>query len=238
MDIGFAIWPKSTADWFDLGLSSLPAVTTIAVESCDAEVPPPVNLLVIDGDNPGPNFISFYKNYQQKHGNCPLIILGQPNSPALMAIDWDPKQATFIAKPYLIQDVIESITRKVSSLSQPAAQAAPAEPAPKPKSIGYLSKLRLSDLLQMLCMSSWSGKIEAANLANPREMGEIYLDSGNITHATLGKIVAEPSIYQMLAWHHCEFRLVEDHAAISPTVTSHWQEIMLEGARKIDEMNA
>jgi len=238
MDIGFAIWPKSTADWFDLGLSSHPNVTTIAVESCDAEAPPKVNLLVIDGDNPGPNFISFYKNYQQKHGACPLIILGQPNSPALMAIDWDPNQATFITKPYLIQDVIESITRKISNMAKPAAENTPVTPPPKPKSIGYLSKLRLSDLLQMLCMSSWSGKIEATNLANTQENGEIYLDSGNIIHSTLGKIIAEPAVYQMLAWHHCEFRLVEDHSTITPTITSHWQEIMLEGARKIDEMSA
>ena len=239
MKIGVAIWPKSDAEWLELGLNSLSDVKVIRIEDCDLDLPPFFELLLVDGDNPGPRFIPFFRNFQSIHGHKPLIILGQPSSPSLMLLDWEPGLTLFVAKPYKIEDVIRTVSQK---LRDSAAHHKPAstDTTPEPssvsktsKSLGYLSTLRLSDLIQMLCLSNWTGKIEITHLAG-NESGEIYLNVGVLIHARQDKYDGEQAIYRMLTWGRCEFQFLEEHPLVVQSIQAHWQEVMLEGARLID----
>ena len=239
MKIGVAVWPKTNAEWLELGLNYLPDIQVVRVENSDVDLPPPFDLLLVDGDNPGPRFIPFYRSFQSIHGHKPLIILGQPSSPALMLLDWDPEYTLFIAKPYKIEDVVNSVTQKLKPSSQSTDQSGPLKrsknstPIKPSKSLGYLSTLRLSDLIQMLCLSNWTGKIEITHLAG-NETGEIYLNVGVLIHARQDKIDGESSMYKMLTWGRCEFQFVEEHPLVIQSIKTHWQEVILEGARLID----
>ncbi|MDD5260693.1 MAG: DUF4388 domain-containing protein [Methylacidiphilales bacterium] len=240
MKIGLAVGSKNACEWFELGLSSIPDLKVVSIETCDLDLPPDFDLILMDADHPGPSFIAFYRNFIALHKQRPLVILGQPSSPALMRLDWDSNLAIFIAKPYQIQDVIETIsqkTRQITSLPhapEVKEKSAASSSGTAARPLGYLSTLRLPDLIQMLCLSNWTGKIEITNLTS-NETGEIYLNVGVMIHASQDKTEAETAVYRMLPWGRCEFNFIEEHPPVIQTIRSHWQEIMLEGARRVDE---
>jgi len=244
--VGLAVWPKKQAQWFELGLKVHPHLRAMIISNESTESGTRLDLLVIDGDNPGPNFISHYHSYRQSFGLPDLLVLGQPGCPALMTIEWEPSRTCFIAKPYLIEDVLKTILQRLEAASAPEPPPAPPvpvrEPAaveagaspPRAKSLGYLSTLKLADLVQMLCMSSWTGKIDIQNLATG-ETGTVHIREGAVVDAQQEGMIAEQACYRMLAWGRCQFEFVEDAAPVSETIRMHWQGILLEGARLFDE---
>jgi hypothetical protein len=246
--VGLAIWPKKNAQWFELGLKAHPTLRVSLISNESTESGSRIDLLVIDGENPGPNFIAHYSAYVQSFGHCNIIVLGHPGCPALMTIDWDPSRTVFIAKPYLIEDVLKTIHQRLGEIgnttstptSTPAsASAAPTRTAPaatseRTKSLGYLSTLRLADLVQMLCLSNWTGKIDIQNLATS-ENGTVHIHDGVVIDALQGDLSAENACYRMLSWGRCQFEFTEDAAPTSRTIHTHWQGILLEGARLFDE---
>jgi hypothetical protein len=257
MKIGLAIWPKSDAEWVELAMSSVPDMSTSWISPDQVRLLDAFDILVVDGDSPGPSFLAYYKGYVSRHGVPELVVLGSPMSPALMNLEWETDTTMFVSKPYRIEDVVQAIKIRVTHLKaakNPPAPAEPLSPPPPPslessksetskpektatngaKSLGYLSTLRLSDLIQMLCLSNWTGKIEVTELGEGKT-GEIFLNVGVLIHAKQGKIEAEDACYNMLGWGRCEFHFVEEHPPVVQTITTHWQGVMLEGARKIDE---
>jgi Domain of unknown function (DUF4388) len=245
MKIGLAIWPKSNAEWVELALTSQPEVSTSWISPDQVHLLAHFNLLVIDGDSPGPSFLAYYKGFVAKHGVPGLVVLGSPMSPALLSLEWEPDSTTFISKPYRIEDVVQAIKVRLNNDTNHTEESLTPPPPPTidkaekkatagAKSLGYLSTLRLSDLVQMLCLSNWTGKIEVTELGEGQS-GEIYLNVGVLIHAKQSKIEAEEACYKMLSWGRCEFHFVEEHPPVVQTITTHWQGIMLEGARKLDE---
>jgi len=235
MKLGLAIWPRSQCEWYELGLGSIPDVSIAPIDA--GEDFQPVDLLIVDGDNPGPSFQAYMKHPEVRARSAVLIVLGQPTSQALSQVDWDPEQTVFVAKPCQIEDVIQTANGKLEALKKNGRLAkAPAVDVSPPvrKPLGYLSTLRLPDLMQMLCLSNWTGKIEVLNLTT-QESGVLFLNAGVMIHSEQGKVVAEPAVYRMLLWGRCEFLFIEDYPPVLQTIKTHWQEIMLEGARIMDE---
>lgn len=258
MNIGLAIWPKSSAEWIELALGNLPETVTSWIDPSQLLVAEPYGILVVDGDSPGASFMAYYKGYAKIHGAPHLVVLGTPMSPAIVNVDWELEHTLFVAKPYRIEDVVQAVKVKIAyfkealpSIKEDGAVssgtgaggnvgggsgAAGIVPSSNgAKSLGYLSTLRLPDLIQMLCMSSWTGKIEICELAEQKR-GEIYLNVGVLIHAQQDKLEAEEACYLMLNWGRCEFHFVEEHPPVVQTITTHWQGVMLEGARQLDEI--
>jgi len=247
MKIGLAIWPKNSTEWLDLALGSLPSTSTTWIGPEQVATVDLLKILVVDGDNPGPSFMMYFKSYTQKHGVPELVILGTPMSPLLMHIEWEPDKTMFVPKPHSIDDVVKAVQGRLehfrevetTRLSKVTAQLTPPPLEDRPqkngaKSLGYLSTLRLPDLIQMLCLSNWTGKIEITELSEARS-GEIFLNVGILIHASYNRLEAEEACYKMLNWGRCEFNFVEEHPPVVQTITTQWQGIMLESARQFDE---
>jgi len=249
LHVGLAIWPRKSVQWFELGLKSVPDLKVSLLSNEAIESGSRLDLLVIDGDNPGPGFVANYADYQKSFGPCDLVVLGQPGCPCLSTFDWDPARTYFIAKPYLIEDVLKTIQQRLGEVVlRETAVAVPPPPASAPsltasrtpanpnrsKSLGYLSTLRLADLIQMLCLSNWTGKIDIENLATG-EKGHVSVEDGYVRDSRQNLHVGETACYHMLSWGRCHFEFTEDVAPEQVTVDSHWQQILLEGARMFDE---
>lgn len=241
--VGLAIGPKKQAQWLELGLQAHANIRTVSIATAGNESAVPLDLWVIDGDNPGPNFLAHYQACLRSMGLGHLLVLGQPGCPALMMVEWDPQRTVFVAKPYAIEDVLRTILQclEKKSSTTAASTASPQQRPPAPptassprKSLGYLSTLKLADLLQMLCMNGWTGRIDIENLGNG-ENGTVHIRDGNVVDAQQGSQVGESACYRMLAWGRCQFEFTEDAAPLSQTVTTPWQAILLEGARLYDE---
>ncbi|NJK91397.1 MAG: DUF4388 domain-containing protein [Blastochloris sp.] len=244
MKLGLAIWPKANAEWIELALSHIKDLSSLWIGPDQVRTLDLFELIVVDGDSPGPSFLAYYKAYASQHGSPHLVVLGTPMSPALATLPWEPEKTRFVSKPYRMEDVVLAVNSSLTLLNQDLAPALHPPPPPTPssapgkasgaKSLGYLSTLRLSDLIQMLCLSNWTGKIEVTELGQNKQ-GEIFLNVGVLIHAEQGSHEAEEACYTMLGWGRCEFNFVEEHPPVVQTISTPWQGIMLEGARKIDE---
>lgn len=246
--VGLAIWPRKSAQWFELGLQPHPHVRTSPLGDETPESAVRLDLILVDGDNPGPGFLPYYTAYTRSFGPTDLIVLGQPGCPALHGVAWEPHRTTFLPKPYLIEQVIQTILRRLESLSEVPEPPAPAGPLPsrsepvvpppppraRGKSLGYLSTLRLADLIQMLCLSSWSGRIDIEHLGTG-DLGMVHIDDGSVIDARQADLNGAPAIYRMLSWGRCQFEFSEDAPAPERTIQVGWQGLLLEGARLHDE---
>lgn len=234
--IGLAIWPKKSAEWVELAMSNLPNATTEWIGPEQVQNLQQFTLLIVDGDSPGPSFMAYYKSLAAQNYTPQIVLLGTPMSPVLKNLEWEPDHTVFVSKPYRMEDILKAVKSTLEKAHpKPTALPSPLEQTgSEPKALGYLSTLRLSDLIQMLCLSHWTGKIEVMELAD-KKFGQIYVNTGVLVHAEFDHFEAEEACYRMLSWQRCEFHFVERHPPVVQTITSHWQNIMLEGARRLDE---
>jgi hypothetical protein len=232
MRIGLAIWPKSDAEWLELGLSSKFSYT---VENIGGEMKDPVSpldLIILDGDNPGPHFIGYYKALLSGFGMPAKIVLGTTNSPALKAIQWEASETVFIAKPYEIEVILQNVVKRAETIKN--EDSGKIQNQQGSNTLGYLSTLPLPDLIQMLCMSDWTGTVCVDHLADGTK-GYVYIADGALYHADSTSFEGIHACYHMLRWGRCQYSFNEEQVQDKVTIQLPWQEIMLEGARLIDE---
>lgn len=97
---------------------------------------------------------------------------------------------------------------------------------------GSLVELPLTDILQLVAVSSKTGVL---NLRNGEGRGEIHVDKGRIVHAATGALSGEQAFYELARWLTGEFDFTQDIAVGPQTVTTSNTNLMLEAARQIDE---
>lgn len=234
MQIGLAIWPASNAEWLELGLSSK---LGHQVDNIGAEIKDPISpldIMIIDGDSPGPHFTGYYKALISGFGNPALIVLGKTESPALRAIQWTPSETVFIPKPYEIEMVLQQVLKKADIKNQNVGGVLNSDSEQKPITLGYLSTLPLADLIQMLCMSEWTGMVCVEHLTDGVK-GYVYISDGVLYHAESTAFQGLNACYHMLKWGRCQYSFNEEEVLDKITIRMPWQEIMLEGARMMDE---
>ncbi len=93
------------------------------------------------------------------------------------------------------------------------------------------SQMGLPEVLQMCCLSRRSGQI---TFRSGESYGFIYIQHGRVLHALCGTTEGEEAIYSMLTWPGGGFSLDEDILPHKKTVTSTWEQLLFEGARRAD----
>jgi hypothetical protein len=104
---------------------------------------------------------------------------------------------------------------------------------------GAIDEIPLPDLLQLLGTSKKTGVLV---VRTGDDVGKIYLNHGVISHAIINDlqdVSPEKSVYRILSWTRgtFDFESPEEHP-LSATLSSTVQELLMEGLRQIDELNA
>ncbi len=100
---------------------------------------------------------------------------------------------------------------------------------------GMLRQVGLNDVIQMECLGRNSSVLE---VQNQQQRGRIYIEDGNIIHATLGGEQGEAAFQKILALSGGAFGL---HPFESPgvrTIEGSWEFLLMEAARVRDELAA
>jgi CheY-like chemotaxis protein len=97
---------------------------------------------------------------------------------------------------------------------------------------GALRQVGLQELIQMECIGRHSSILE---IRNQKLRGQIYIETGSITHATAGSLVGEKAFHQLLSMTGGEFQLKPFSAPAQRTVHGGWEFLLLEAARRSDE---
>ena len=70
---------------------------------------------------------------------------------------------------------------------------------------------------------------------NPQMVGEIYIETGSITHALVGELIGIKAFNQLLALNGGEFRMKPFKSPAQRTVEQPWEYMLMEAARCRDE---
>lgn len=224
--VELALYPEKTARWVELSLSAVVGIELGRFDARRRGDSGPLGLLLADGEQPGPDFLPLYRGYAATHGECPKLVLGGPDAPAMRLIEWSPELTSFLPKPFhldAVRGAVEQLARRLGG-----------DGAPRRQTLGYLSTLRLADLLQMLCLNGWTGQIAVEQLSTGRK-GSAFLNVGTLIHAFTDRREGEEACHEMLGWERCEFRFLEQHPPVPQSIRAPWQHVVLEAARRSDE---
>lgn len=97
---------------------------------------------------------------------------------------------------------------------------------------GSLAELPLTDILQLVAVSSKTGVL---TLHNADARGEIHIDKGQIVHATTGVLAGEQAFFELARWLAGEFDFTQDAPVALRTIETANTNLLLEAARQIDE---
>jgi hypothetical protein len=100
---------------------------------------------------------------------------------------------------------------------------------------GSLETMSLASLIQAICMEQ---RKAALFLKRNADEGIIYFDGGEIKHATLGPLLGEDAVYELVTWTKGSFRIADYGALPRRTVASDWNFLLMEGMRRMDEHQA
>ena len=100
---------------------------------------------------------------------------------------------------------------------------------------GNLNTISMPSLVQAICLEEH----KAALFLERGEMeGVIYFDLGEIAHATLGSIVGDDAVIELVGWEEGSFHVSEYDLLPRRTITASWNYLLMEGMRRYDEKQA
>jgi hypothetical protein len=100
---------------------------------------------------------------------------------------------------------------------------------------GEVSGLSLADLIQLCVQSRFSGCIA---VQAQRRSGLIFFRDGQIIHAEQGARSGDEAFYAIMKWTGGRFSLQPNVASTRSSIDKHWQFLLLEAHRLIDEEGA
>ena len=97
---------------------------------------------------------------------------------------------------------------------------------------GSLKELPLADIVQLVAVS---GKTGMFSLTRGSERGAVYIQNGQITHATVNDIQGEDAIYALALWNDGQFQFSPGLEGDARTITRSNTNLLMEAARRSDE---
>jgi DNA-binding response OmpR family regulator len=100
---------------------------------------------------------------------------------------------------------------------------------------GSLSEMGLPEIIQVL----WHGrKTGSLKIRSGSDQGEIHLVEGQVWNALWGAIRGEDAVYAMLSLTQGDFNLDPSFKAPQQVIHASPEALLLEGMRRLDEMNS
>lgn len=97
---------------------------------------------------------------------------------------------------------------------------------------GDLTCFKLSDIVQMCCVSGMSGDLQ---LMHDGIFGDIYLNEGRIVHAQAGLHKGEKALHFLLSFRQGGYEFQKGEMSPEETIQGQWEYLLLEAARLRDE---
>jgi two-component system, chemotaxis family, protein-glutamate methylesterase/glutaminase len=98
---------------------------------------------------------------------------------------------------------------------------------------GTLRNIQLTDIIQMCCLA---GASICVRVRQDREEGTLYVQDGDVVHAECGGISGVQAFFTILGWSSGQFETFEAPVIAAPTIKEPCQFLLMEAARRADEL--
>lgn len=177
----------------------------------------PVDLLIADIRMPGMSGIDLVLAARKLYPDLPVVVMTAFKSADVTRLEPGPFTG-FLEKPFefdrLRELVDRALTREVVGFS------------------GAISVQTLPDIVQLYVLSSATGMLRVRHSSGD---GLVYFENGAILHAVTRAARGDEAFYEIMMWTGGEFSMRMGLAAPERSVTSNWQELLIESVRRLDE---
>jgi CheY-like chemotaxis protein len=139
----------------------------------------------------------------------------------------------FIAKPFLVKDLVRSAKKVVDRLHLEKLQ----KRASRPGVIqGRLEEMSMTDLMQSLEMGQKSCRLQ---VQKGSERAELYFAGGQCRDAKMGELAGDDAVFKVVLWTEGEFEIDFNaaNASTATTTTRSTTGLLMEAMRLMDEAN-
>ncbi|HTZ31369.1 MAG TPA: response regulator [Methylomirabilota bacterium] len=139
----------------------------------------------------------------------------------------------FIAKPFLVKDLVRSAKKVVDRLHLEKLQ----KRASRPGVIqGRLEEMSMTDLMQSLEMGQKSCRL---TIQKGSDRAELYFASGQCRDAKIGNLTGDDAVFKVVLWNEGEFEIDFNaaNASTANTTTRSTTGLLMEAMRLMDEAN-
>jgi DNA-binding response OmpR family regulator len=196
-----------------------------ALEACKESY---YDFVIAECDNDLEATLSFCKTYTNKKylHNVPFIMVSSKRDDLLAAECLRNGAEDFLIRP-MESEVVSLKIKRILEMK------APAEKQERAGVHGKLSHISFADLLQILSTGQKSVRIslDAAN----GESGEVFMEAGEVVHATSGNLEGEQAFYHMAKWAEGDFEVLPCSEFTKRSINASVMGLLLEGSRLEDE---
>jgi predicted regulator of Ras-like GTPase activity (Roadblock/LC7/MglB family) len=101
--------------------------------------------------------------------------------------------------------------------------------------VGNLRDLKLPNLIQLNCLERNSAKL---TIESAGKYGIVYFHEGQIVHAEFDPDIGEKALFRMLGLPEGKFKVENGVRAPMFTISTHWNNLLLDGLHQLDTMHA
>src|SRR4051812_3534165 len=181
-----------------------------------------IELVVVDVHMPVVNGMQFLQLLNRKHPNVARVVLSGDATEAERATCLS-LGAELVLDKGEIRKSWQNIFRTLNEL---------ARVQPEEGFRGVLRRVSLPDVLQMECLSRSSALLE---ISTKSLRGYIFIHEGQIIHAEAGERTGEDGFNYLMSLAGGEFNFKPFHEPSERTISSPWEFLLMEVARKRDE---
>lgn len=190
----------------------------------------PIELIISDVRIGEENGFNLLKAIRSRHPHVGLMMMTAYRSPGYRQMADQLGVAFFIEKPFAISMLAKAVDR---FFTQRAAQLPP-PPTPTAGKNNALEHFSIQDLVQLFCLNGRNVCI-TVTLSPMHPQGILYIQRGRVLHAEWGGQQGEEAFYSLLMHKNPQLGLEDCDAEIAPTISSGWEQLLLESARRVDE---
>lgn len=191
-----------------------------AMAALDVLAQVPVNLVITDIRMPEISGLDLLLNVHENYPQTKVVIMTAYGSSEIQEEANKRGCFKYIEKPFEIQELRQLILNVIEE---------------KKGFEGRISDFQLSDLIQLNCLGR---QTNAIFFEKEGRQGAIYFEDGNIIHARVANLEGEDAFYDIVSWEGGTFTLSKDERAPKETIFKNWQNLLLEGLRRLDEKKA
>lgn len=187
------------------------ALEKIQEASCD--------LLVADVRMPGMSGIDLVFAARSLIPELPVIVMTAFKTTEVQRITGSPK-TDFLEKPFEFDILLDLV-----------------DAAFAPKKVGFsgaISVQTLPDVVQLYVLSNTTGRLDIRHHSGD---GQLWFEHGTIRHAVTPRGKGEEAFFEVMMWSGGEFSMRLGAVTQERSITSNWQELLMESCRRLDEKN-
>lgn len=189
-----------------------------------------VDVLITDIKMPNKDGFELVTRVRDEFPNISVVVVTGFGKPKGVFSDEQQGGIHFLEKPVNFSRLKKILRKAVfDAVPVPHPPTTPRDAADASMLAGQAAQFPILDMVQICCIAERTG---CATLRRGDKQGRIWLDRGEIIHATAGDLTGPDAFYELARWDDADFSFSTAEQAPRQTIQCNWESVVYEGIQR------